>query len=138
MIHSLNLLAPSLVLSAFALLLFALDTGKARTTTGSRAAGMWLTLLGLALAGALIPFVGVDHPVIYGRGMLVADALSFVLSWIALLTTFLVVILSEKDRTFEGLSLAGYDGLLLLAATGLILVVSANDFLMIFLSIELV
>jgi NADH-quinone oxidoreductase subunit N len=138
MITSLNLIAPTLVLGAFAFILFALDTGKSRTSPGSRAAAMWLTLLGLAGAGYLIPFSGIDNPVIYGRGMLVSDALSFFLSWIALLTTFLVVILSENDRTFEGLSLAVYYGLLLLSATGLILVVSANDFLMIFLSIELV
>jgi len=46
--------------------------------------------------------------------------------------------MSEYDRTFEGLSLSVYYGLLFLAATGLILVVSANDFLVIFLAIELV
>jgi len=48
------------------------------------------------------------------------------------------VVVSEYDRTFEKMSLSIYYGLLLLSATGLILVVSANDFLMIFLSIELV
>ena len=70
--------------------------------------------------------------------MLIADGLSFFLTWIALLTTFFVVLMSEYDKTFDGMSLSVYYGLLFLAATGLILVASANDFLMIFLGIELV
>jgi NADH-quinone oxidoreductase subunit N len=135
---SLKLLAPTIALSAFAFALFGLDTLKDRTSPGSRRSGFWLTLIGLAVAAIVVPWTGLDVPVIYGRGMLIADGLSFFLTWIALLTTFFVVLMSEQDRTFEGLSLSVYYGLLFLAATGLILVVSANDFLMIFLGIELV
>jgi NADH-quinone oxidoreductase subunit N len=133
-----RLLAPTLVLSAFAFLLFGLDTLKGRARPGVKSAGFWLALLGLGISAAMISSAGQPTPILYGRGMLVSDSLSFILSWIAILTTFLVVILSENDRTFEELPLCAYYGLLLLSATGLILVVSANDFLMIFLSIELV
>jgi len=135
---SLKLLAPTLALSAFAFALFGLDTFKNRLSASARTSGFWVTLIGLAVTAALVPWAGLDIPVSYGRGMLIADGLSFFLTWIALMTTFLVVLMSEFDRTFEGLSLSVYYGLLLLAATGLILVVSANDFLMIFLGIELV
>ncbi len=136
--NNLRLLAPTLSLSAFAFALFGLDTLKNRLSASSRTTGFWLTLAGLAVTAILVPCVGLDVPISYGRGMLIADGLSFILSRIALLTTFFVVLMSEYDRTFEGLSLSVYYGLLFLAATGLIFVVSANDFLMIFLSIELV
>src|SRR5258706_4078343 len=112
MTKSFLLLAPSLVLSAAAFLLFALDGVSAGGKAGVKSASFWLTLLGLLAAMALVPGVGLDVPVIYGRGMLVADGLSFALTWIALLTVFLVVVLSVYDRTFAGMSLSVYYGLL--------------------------
>jgi NADH-quinone oxidoreductase subunit N len=135
MTKSLLLLAPTLSLSAFAFALFGVDTLKGG---GSRKSAFWLTLIGLAVTAVLVQHAGLSTPVSYGRGMLVADGLSFFLTCMALVTIFFVVLLTEQDRTFDGLSLAVYYGLLLLAAVGLILVASANDFLMIFLSIELV
>jgi NAD(P)H-quinone oxidoreductase subunit 2 len=48
-----------------------------------------------------------------------------------------VILLSERYHRFVGLRLSSYFGLLLLSAVGLIFLSSANDFLMIFLSIEL-
>jgi len=133
--NSLFLLAPTLSLSAFAFLLFGVDTLKGG---GSRKTAFWLTLTGLAVTAAFVRPCGLTSPVLYGRGMLVADGLSFFLTCIALTTIFFVVLLTEQDHTFDGFSLAVYYGLLLLAAVGLILVSSANDFLMIFLAIELV
>jgi NADH-quinone oxidoreductase subunit N len=138
MMNELHLFAPVLSLSAFAFVLFGLDTVKNRNSPGTRRATFWVALLGLAISAALVSAAGLDKPIAFGRGMLVTDSLSFFLTWITLVTVFLVVILSEYDHTFDGLPLAVYYGLFLLAATGLILVVSANDFLMIFLSIELV
>jgi NADH-quinone oxidoreductase subunit N len=135
MTNSLRLLAPTLSLSAFAFILFGVDTLKGG---GPRKAAFFLTLLGLGVTAALVRPLGLASPLSYGHGMLVADGLSFFLTCIALATTFLVVLLSEQDRSFDGLSLSVYYGLLLLAAVGLILVSSSNDFLMIFLSIELV
>ncbi len=138
MTNSFILLAPSLILSAAAFVLFGLDTFSGRNTPALKAAGFWFTLVALVLAAAFTSRVGLDHPVYYGRGMLITDGLSLVLTGIALLTTFFVVVLSEYDKTFDGMPLSVYYGLLLLSATGLVLIVAANDFLMIFLSIELV
>ncbi len=136
--NSLKLLAPTLSLSAFAFALFGMDTLKDKKSKSGRSAGFWVMLIGLAVTAVLVPCAGLTGSITYGRGMLVADGLSFLLTWIALITTFFVVLMSEYDRTFTGLSLNVYYGLLLLSATGLVFVVSANDFLMIFLSIELV
>jgi len=133
--NSFFLLAPALSLSAFAFVLFGMDTLKGG---GSRNGGFWLTLAGLVVTAALVRPAGLASPILFGRGMLVADGLSFFLTCITLSTTFFVVLLSEQDNTLGGQPLAVYYGLLLLAAVGLILVASANDFLMIFLSIELV
>ena len=134
----LKLLLPELILSAVAFVLFGLDTLKERQSAGGKNAGFVVALLGLVVAVVFVPCTGLDTPLVYGKGMLVADGLSFTLAWIALVTTVFVVVLSQYDRTFDNLSLTVYYGLLLLSATGLLLVVAANDLLMIFLSIELV
>ena len=125
MTNSLLLLAPTLSLSAFAFILFGVDTLKGG---GSRKAAFCLALLGLGVTAALVHPLGLVAPLSYGRGMLVADGLSFFLTCIALATTFLVVLLSEQDQGFDGLSLAVYYGLLLLAAVGLILVSCVERF----------
>src|SRR5262249_24997464 len=104
---------------------------------GVRKSAFWITLLGLASSAVVIPCSSFTHPTSYGRGMLVADPLSLFLTGITLFTLFFVVLLSEYDRTFQNLSLSVYYCLLFLAGTGLLFVASANDFLMIFLSIEL-
>jgi NADH:ubiquinone oxidoreductase subunit 2 (subunit N) len=111
--NGLRLISPTLALSAFSFALFGLDTIKDRASAKARGIGFWLTLAGLAVAAALVPCAGIGAPVFYGRGMLVADGLSFFLTWIALLTTVFVVLISETDRTFNGMSLAVYYGLLI-------------------------
>src|ERR1019366_10562175 len=103
MANSWIFLAPSLILSAAAFALFGLDTLSGRNTAALKAVGFWLTLAGLALALGFTSHAGLDRPVVYGRGMLVSDGLSFVLTWIALITTFIVAVLSEYDKTFEDL-----------------------------------
>lgn len=135
---SLRLLAPTLSLSAFAFLLFGLDAYADGRRVPARRAAFWISLAGLALTLALISPVPAGAPQVFGRGMLVWDGVSYFLSWIAVLTVLLVALLSEQCREFKGLSLSVYFGLILLAAAGLIFVSAANDFLMIFLSIELV
>src|SRR5260221_9286677 len=136
--NNLRLLAPALSLSAFAFALFGMDTLKNKKSPAGRSAGFWVMLIGLMVSAALVPSAGLHGVISYGRGMLVADGLSYLMTWISLITIVFVVLMSEYDRTFTGLSLNVYYGLLLLSATGLLLVVSSNDFLMIFLGIELV
>lgn len=111
----------------------------ARTVPGRlRQVGFWLTLAGLGLAAGFLSQTPAAEAVLFGRQMLVWDGLSYFFSWIALLTLIFVVLLSARYQAYEGLRLSSYFALLLIAGVGLIFLASANDFLMIFLSIELI
>ncbi len=135
---SLRLISPILALTGFALALFGVDAFANPSTAKRSPLSFALAIVGLITGALLIPCMDFNTPLVFGRGMLVADGLSFALSWISLLTTLLAVMLSEQDRALAGTSRAVYYGMLLLSATGLLVAVSANDFIMIFLSIEMV
>src|ERR1051325_7353389 len=127
-----RLLAPLLSLSIFAVLLLGLDAWTHEPSPGTRRTGFWLMLVGVVVtAGLLVPPFGPS--VFFARQMLVWDGLSYFFSWITLLTLLFVALLSHTYGEFKGLRLSAYYALLLLAAAGLIFLVSSNDFLMIFL-----
>jgi NADH-quinone oxidoreductase subunit N len=134
--NSYRLLAPLFSLSAFALLLFAHDAWTPTPSPSARRTGFWLTLIGLIVSAVLL-----NSPLapesLFARQMLVWDGLSYFFAWVTLLTLVFVVLLSNNFSEFDGLRLSAYYGLLLLAGAGLIFLVSSNDFLMIFLGIEL-
>ena len=135
---SIRLLAPVFSLSAFAFLLFGVDAMAEQATDRLRRLSFWLGLIGSVVTALLLVAPSADlGPHIFGRQMLIWDGLSYFLSWIAVLTLFFVILLSERYREFAGMRLSAYFGLLLLSTSGLIFLSSANDFLMIFLSIEL-
>ncbi len=138
MSQSFRLCAPALVLSGFSFLLFAIDAFRSKNLRTSSQVSFWTAIAGLLAAGALLPCRGFDTAILYGKGMLVADGLSVFMSWIAILSTFLVVLLSDQDEAHAGPSSAVYFGMLLLSATGLLMAASSYDFLMIFLAIEMV
>src|SRR5258708_26428848 len=134
---SYRLLAPLLSLSVSAFVLLALDAWSPEPSEGARGDGLWLTLGGLVVtAGVLNPPLAAGGA-LFARQMLVWDGLSYFFSWITLLTVFFIVLLSNTYSEYQGLRLSAYYALLLLAAAGLIFLVSSNDFLMIFLGIEL-
>ncbi len=137
---SLRLLAPVFSLCTFAFVLFGVDAMALRGTDALRKLSFWIALVGVVISAALLVFPSGPEqgPHLFGHQMLVWDGLSYFLSWIAVLTVFFVILLSERYREFTGLRLSAYFGLLLLAAVGLILLSAANDFLMIFLAIELI
>jgi NADH-quinone oxidoreductase subunit N len=134
---TLRLFAPVVALSGFAFVLFGLDAMASRANEGLKRASFWVALAGLLVTALLIPDPGSGGGTLFGRQMLIWDGLSYFLSWIVVLTVFFVILLSEKYRDFSDLRLSAYLGLLNLAAIGLIFLSAANDFLMIFLSIEL-
>jgi len=136
--ESLKLLLPILSLSAVAFILLGLDAASRESTASVRRAGFWLTLLGFAMAAFFLAPQNGNAPIPFGRQMLVWDGLSYFLSWVALLTVFFVALLSVQDKEFAGMRLSAYFALLLLSAAGLILIACANDFLVIFLAIELI
>ncbi len=134
--NALRLLGPSTCLSVFAFILLGLDAVAKGVNDRTRQIGSSLTLLGLAIAAILLKATPVV-PVMYARNMLVWDGLAYFFSWITLLTVLVVVLLSQSYKPFSHIRMNAYWALMLLSAIGLIMLVSANDFLMIFLSIEL-
>jgi len=131
-----TLLAPLFVLSAFAFLLLGVDAMVKQPSAASRRLSFWLTIVGL-IAAAVTLGSPAGGSVLFARQMLVWDGLSYVFSWVTLLTVLFVTLLSNSFSDFDGLRMSTYYALLLLAAAGLIFLVSSNDFLMIFLGIEL-
>lgn len=134
---TLRLLAPAACLSAFAFLLFGVDAWTVRVSERSKNAAVWISLLGLIGAATLL-VAPASAGTLFGRGMLIWDGLAYFFSWIALLTLMMVVLLSVGYRPYQGLRLGSYLGLLLLAGVGLTFLAASNDFLMIFISIELI
>ncbi len=132
------LIAPALVLSAVSFILFGIDAVQRKGSSRVSRTAFGVAVLGLFAAAAFLPYTGDGAPVVYGRGMLVADGLSMFLSWIVVVSTLLVVLISEQETARSDSSSALYYGMLLLSATGLLLAVAAQDFLMIFVAIEMV
>ncbi len=131
-----RLLAPLFSLSAFAFLLFGVDAWTRNVKNGGRRLSLGLALGGLIVSAAVL-HAPLEAGSLFARQMLIWDGLSYFFSWVILLTLFLVVLMSEFYLEFDELRLSAYYGLLLLAGAGLIFLVSANDFMMIFIGIEL-
>ena len=134
---SLRLISPALCLSFFAFLLLGIDAFSRTASLAVRRAGFWTALIGIIAALLLLP-APAETPILFGHQMLVWDGLSYFLSWVALLTIFFVLMLSEQYRPFTGLRLSAYFSLLLLAGVGLLFIGMCNDFLMIFIAIEMI
>lgn len=131
-----RLLAPLFSLSAFSFLLFGVDAWTRNVKNGGRRFSFWLALIGVITSAAVL-HAPLMNGSLFARQMLIWDGLSYFFSWIILLTLVLVVLLSEFFVEFENTRLSAYYGLLLLAGAGLMFLVSANDFIMVFIGIEL-
>lgn len=137
MIPSLSFYGPVIGLSVLSLALFALDALVRRPAQEMRSFGFWIGLVGLALTATLIPGVP-SEPQLFGRGMLVWDSLSYVVTWIGLLAAASIFLLSAGYRGYDNLRLAAYHGLVVLCTVGIVFVAMAQDFLMALVAIELV
>ncbi|TET74543.1 MAG: NADH-quinone oxidoreductase subunit N [Candidatus Aminicenantes bacterium] len=72
----------------------------------------------------------------YFNGNLFLDNLSIFFSFIFLITTFLVILISMKYISLQGVNCGEYYSLLLLALSGMLIMVSSGDLLVIFLGLE--
>jgi len=72
----------------------------------------------------------------YFNGNLFLDNLSLFFSFIFLITTFLVILISMKYISLQGVNCGEYYSLLLLALSGMLIMVSSGDLLVIFLGLE--
>lgn len=134
---SLRLIAPVLTLSGFAFVLFLMDAFSKEASPATRRMSFWTALVGLLAAGALIQCPGTTGSA-FGRQMMLWDGLAYFLSGISVVTAILVLLVGESYSLFNGLRMSAYYGLLLLSVAGLQLIAASNDFIMIFIAIELI
>jgi NADH-quinone oxidoreductase subunit N len=104
--------------------------------------GAWRTRLGLAaavavLAVAVLALRGAPESVRAWEGALVLDRFSLVFMALLLGAAFFTLFLSEPVLRREGRVRAEYYGLLLFSLSGMFLLVSTTNLLMIFLALEL-
>jgi NADH-quinone oxidoreductase subunit N len=96
-----------------------------------------ISLVGFIAAGAaLINLWNKDGETSYS-GMLITDHFRIFFSIISILVGILVVLISLRWIDEEGLPKAEYFAMLLFATTGMLLMASANDLVMIFLGLEI-
>ncbi|MBI4054595.1 MAG: NADH-quinone oxidoreductase subunit N [Elusimicrobia bacterium] len=131
---NLLLLTPELLLAVLALGLLVWDmlqkTSSARLTLWLGVAALTLTLL------AIVPQLSQK---LQGVGSLwVSDPLGNFFKILILLATLWTLLLSMEDRSIPGGQMGLYAATLSLAALGMMLLVSATDLLLVFLSLELV
>jgi NADH-quinone oxidoreductase subunit N len=125
-------LGPLLVIVAGALLILLLEAflhPKSKTSLG------YLALLFLILNGALcVAFWNAGY--IYFGGSLFLDKLSLVLTLILTVTVCLIVLTSLKYILLQDANYGEFYALLLLALSGMMIMVSTNSLLVIFLGLE--
>ena len=123
---------PEIVLAAFGILVMVLEPFLGRS--GKRALGP-LAFVGTvaALAATVVQAAHPGHA--FGR-LLVVDAFSVFLHFLLLLITALTVLASLRYLERENINHAEFYALLLFAAIGMGIMVSANELVMVFLGLE--
>jgi NADH-quinone oxidoreductase subunit N len=126
------LLSPELILVAFALVVLAADlprSGAGRKTL------FWLSAVGVALAAvACLTWTGKGEAF---AGSFVRDAFTTALDLVFLLIAFLTLLVSYGYTKREGIESGEYYGLVLLAASGMLLMAGAGDMIIVFLGLEI-
>jgi len=103
----------------------------------SRAAVYLLTLTGLLLTAALVVFTGAGVPVLAFNGLYVDDPMGEVLKLLTCFSAIAAVIYSRQFLTDRKMLSGDYLGLLLFAVLGMLVMISANHFLTLYLGLEL-
>lgn len=97
----------------------------------------WLTVLGLFLATALCSKVSID-PIYYGfKNSIMSDDYTMFFKVLILISSFLIVFLTKKTITTRRSNAFQFYALLLTAILGSLILVSANDFITMFIALEL-
>lgn len=131
MISSIKFLSPEIFLSAVALILLGADAFVSKRLK-------WTVFI-ISVFSLFVAFLMVISASVDGRafGMLVVDPFSTFFKILALIGCFLVLLISEKDHDLMGENAGAYVALLLLSTVGTMLLSSAEDLLILFISLEL-
>ncbi|OGR96937.1 MAG: hypothetical protein A2902_07695 [Elusimicrobia bacterium RIFCSPLOWO2_01_FULL_64_13] len=132
MIESARLLKPEIILAGAALALLALDVSVGRGSLKRWALAAALASLAAALA-CLLRFPDSGR----AFGMLSIDEFSHFFKLVSVLGAGLVLLLAEDDDSLMGGSAGTFAGLVLLSTVGTMLLASAEDFLILFVALEL-
>ena len=129
---SLQLSMPELILAAGALVLLMVGV-----FSGERATGLvsWLAILVLAIAGAFVIFATGDGAA-YG-GAFLSDPFARFMKVLALGGSIIALFLSIGQARDFGLDRFEYPVLILLATLGMLLMISANDLMSLYMALEL-
>ena len=131
----LKLAAPETVLVVIALAVLAVDLLALRGQPVSMRFGIGAAVAGLGCAATMLMLLGRHAHANLFDGMLVVDPLTNVVKAAIVLLTLFTVLISTAGRFTE--HVGEYLALILLATVGMMFLVSAEDLLMIFISLEL-
>lgn len=120
-----------LALSAMALLMFGVFRGDGSTRTVS-----WLAVLALLIAVGLVATQPAASVLTFG-GLFVADGFGRFAKVLILLGSAFAIVLSLGYNRYERMERFEYPVLILLASTGMMMMVSANDLIALYLGLEL-
>jgi NADH-quinone oxidoreductase subunit N len=131
----LRLAAPETVLVVIALAVLAVDLLALRGQPVSMRFGIGAAVAGLGCAATMLMLLGRHTHADLFDGMLVVDSLTNVVKAAIVLLTLFTVLISTAGKFTE--HVGEYLALILLATVGMMFLVSAEDLLMIFISLEL-
>jgi len=103
----------------------------------SKAAAYLLTLFGLLLTGGLVVLTGSGVPTLAFNGLYVDDPMGEVLKLMTCLAAIVAVIYSRQFLDDRKMLSGDYLGLLLFAVLGMLVMISADHFLSLYLGLEL-
>ena len=131
MISSLKLLLPEILLSSTALLLLVIDICNLKKV---KVYAFIISLISLAVALGMVLCTCNQ-----GRafGMIVVDPFSSYFKALAIVSCFLIFLLSEKDPILMGDQSGTFSALLLLSTVGTLFLSSSEDLLIFFIGLEL-
>ena len=127
-----RILAPEITLAAAALALITIET---LVSSKTKWISMFLSIVSLLISLGFLIFTPGE-----GRtfGMLVADPFAAYFKILAVVSCIFVLLISEREDSLMGVNSTVYCALLLLSTLGTMLLSSAEDFLILFVGLELV
>ena len=132
-------LAPVIILTIFAVVLLLVEVFGRRSGSREHHAYMGLVVVGLAMATVWIGWCsapGAAHTPTLFSGMLVVDGFSRFFFMTVLIGTALVLMMSPAMLREHGVDRGEYYALVLLSASGMLLMVAAADLIMVFIGLE--
>lgn len=94
----------------------------------------WLTIVGSV---AVLGMVGSEHHAVAFNGMFVTDGYSVFFKTVCLVGIIMAALMSEQYRSRQGMVHGEYYSLMIFAAVGMLIMVSAADLMVLYLGLEL-